>query len=326
MPTACCPSCDAKFDAPNHLAGRTVKCPVCSNPVLLPAADDGIETIQATPPTPAAYAPPPPPLRRPERAARDDASDWDDDDSRDAFHRDIGRRHASSANGLAIAGLVLGIVGVIMAFIPCIGWLFAIVMGIIGATLSGIGLSSAAKLGSGKGMAIAGLVLSIIAILWAPVWIFVIVGSAARTVQQAVQQAAQNQQFQFQPIEPQGLPTPAIGKLNLINGQATEKGNLALNDPKDRVQGISPCKVYTIAMTAGKTYQIDLIRTNNQIGFDPFLRLEDSAGKQLNMDDDGGGNLNSRLMFACNQTGEYRIVATSLGGQAGNFTLQVSER
>jgi hypothetical protein len=203
--------------------------------------------------------------------------------------------------------------------------LLAIIMGIVGAVLSGVGLSAAGRLQSGKGMAIAGLVLSILAVIWGPVWFFIYFYAATRTLQQAVQQAAANPKaFQFQVNNPQGPPTPATGKVTLANGQATLQGNLAPNDPKDRVQVLSACKVYTIAMAAGKTYQIDLIRSDN--GIDPFLRLEDAAGTNLAQDDDSGGNLNSRIIFPCTQAGEYRIIATSLIGGTGNFTLQVSEK
>ena len=77
-------------------------------------------------------------------------------------------------------------------------------------------------------------------------------------------------------------------------------------------------------MVAGKTYQIDMTKANG--GLDPYLRLEDSAGKNVAQDDDSGGNLNARIMFNCTQTGEYRIVATTFVGGTGNFTLQVSEK
>src|SRR4029434_7449527 len=89
------------------------------------------------------------------------------------------------------------------------------------------GRSAADRLQSGKGMAIAGLVLSILAVIWGPVWFFIYFYAATRTLQQAVQQAAAQQGqpqiifkdkgFEFQPMQPQGPPTPATGKLTLNN-------------------------------------------------------------------------------------------------------------
>lgn len=63
--------------------------------------------------------------------------------------------------GLAIASMVLGICAVVLGC--CIGWL-GLVLGLVGLILGGVSLS---KKTPGKGMAIAGLVLSIIAVAFA---------------------------------------------------------------------------------------------------------------------------------------------------------------
>lgn len=121
-------------------------------------------------------------------------------------------------------------------------------------------------------------------------------------------------------------PAPLIGKLVLKEGQAILKGKLAANDPRDRVRRDSPCKVYTIAMSAGKTYQIDMIKFGETFdALDPFLRLEDAAGNHLAQDDDSGGNMNARIVFVCTAEGEYRIVATCSAG-LGDFSLKVQEK
>lgn len=61
---------------------------------------------------------------------------------------------------MAVASLVLGIVGVVFGLIPGVGWL-GVVLGIIGIILGALGRKDPAK----KGMATAGLVLSIIAVI-----------------------------------------------------------------------------------------------------------------------------------------------------------------
>jgi len=62
---------------------------------------------------------------------------------------------------MGVASLVLGIVGLVFSFIPCLGsWgIFLTVPGVI---LGAVGLASAAKKNAPKGLAIAGLVCSII--------------------------------------------------------------------------------------------------------------------------------------------------------------------
>jgi hypothetical protein len=65
-------------------------------------------------------------------------------------------------NGMAVAGLVLGILGAVLFFVPFIGWILAILGIIFGA----VGNSKANKIGGkGKGMAIAGLVLGLIGLV-----------------------------------------------------------------------------------------------------------------------------------------------------------------
>src|SRR6478609_8260623 len=66
-----------------------------------------------------------------------------------------------AGRGLGIAGLVLGILAAILSFIPCLG-MYAIFPGIIGLILSIISIVQAGKAGAAKGMAIAGLVCSIV--------------------------------------------------------------------------------------------------------------------------------------------------------------------
>jgi hypothetical protein len=97
---------------------------------------------------------------------------------------------------------------------------------------------------------------------------------------------------------------------------------LTRDDPKDRVLKNSHHKVHTFKMKAGVTYVIDLVSRD----FDAFLRLEDSAGKQLAQDDDSGGGLNARIVFKAEHPDSYRIIATTfVAGGTGKYTLTVKE-
>ncbi|MCI0684102.1 MAG: hypothetical protein L0Y71_18490 [Gemmataceae bacterium] len=95
-------------------------------------------------------------------------------------------------------------------------------------------------------------------------------------------------------------------------------GQIVESDLPDKVRK-HPCKVHTLKLVKDKAYQIDLESTE----FDPYLRIEDAAGKQLAFDDDGGDKLNSRLRFIPGKDGNYQIIATSFGGGTGAYTLKV---
>jgi len=84
----------------------------------------------------------------------------------------------NAGHGLGVAGLVLGILSLFMAFIPCVG-VIAIGPGVIAIVLSIVGLVQANKDNGAKGINIAALVISGLGTLIACVWLFVFVGIAS---------------------------------------------------------------------------------------------------------------------------------------------------
>ncbi len=64
-------------------------------------------------------------------------------------------------NGLAVAGMVCGIVGLVLCWIPVFGWMVAVV----GIVLGAIGWSKANKGARNKGMAVAGVACGVAGIL-----------------------------------------------------------------------------------------------------------------------------------------------------------------
>lgn len=68
---------------------------------------------------------------------------------------------STAGQGLGIAGLILGIIAFIFAFIPCFGWV-ALIPGFIAVALSIVALTQANKANGAKGLIIAALVVSII--------------------------------------------------------------------------------------------------------------------------------------------------------------------
>jgi thiol-disulfide isomerase/thioredoxin len=97
------------------------------------------------------------------------------------------------------------------------------------------------------------------------------------------------------------------------------EGKLTADDPRDKVVKMSPHKVHEFKMKAGTTYVIEMKSKE----FDPFLRLEDSKGKQLEINDDvSPTDLNSRIIHKAAMDDTYRIIATAFKG-TGGYTLTV---
>jgi len=69
-----------------------------------------------------------------------------------------------ATNGLAIAGFILGLLGFLGCFIPILN-IGAIVLAVIGIILAAIGLIASKTKGSGKGLALAGLILGVLAVI-----------------------------------------------------------------------------------------------------------------------------------------------------------------
>jgi len=67
---------------------------------------------------------------------------------------------STAGQGFGIAGLILGIIAFIFAFIPCFGWV-ALIPGIIAIALSIVALSQANKANGARGLIIAALVVSV---------------------------------------------------------------------------------------------------------------------------------------------------------------------
>jgi hypothetical protein len=119
------------------------------------------------------------------------------------------------------------------------------------------------------------------------------------------------------------LKSKATAKTNTPPGQPllTDKlvqfdGKLANDSPE--VMG-KPSQIHKVKMSPDKTYIIDLESSD----FDAYLRILNSAGKELARDDDSGGNHNARIRFTPSKEGEYQIVATRFGFGQGNYVLRI---
>jgi hypothetical protein len=104
-----------------------------------------------------------------------------------------------------------------------------------------------------------------------------------------------------------------------VGGSVVKTGTLTSRDGRDPKRGIT-CHIYEVKFVANRAYTIDL----ESNAFDAFLRLENSNRQELAWNDDFIG-LNSRIVYVAPNTGTYRIIATSLNGGFGRYTLRVRE-
>jgi len=94
----------------------------------------------------------------------------------------------------------------------------------------------------------------------------------------------------------------------------------ALTDGDVLSAGGRRVQVWSLSAAQGSSFQVDL----RSVDFDSFLYIVGPGLGEGLRDDDGGDGLNSRLCVALDEVGEYRIVASSLTGETGMFTLEVS--
>lgn len=120
------------------------------------------------------------------------------------------------------------------------------------------------------------------------------------------------------------LPIAVFGQAQWAEGGSIELGQTINGQLTADDQAVG----YTFVAEAGTTVTITL-RSND---FDAYLSLRDENGLEIAFDDDGAGNLNSRIgPFTFETAGAYTIVATSFGyrlehsGGTGRFELSVTE-
>jgi hypothetical protein len=121
-----------------------------------------------------------------------------------------------------------------------------------------------------------------------------------------------------------------IAKPVIKSGPVVAKGKTILEEKGDLAGPAVgskqvPQKAFTVELSAGKTYVIDLKQAAGS-KIDPYLRLTDAAGKLLAQDDDSGGGLNAQIVFRAPNTASYRVQASSIRPNVtGGFVLTVKE-
>lgn len=82
-----------------------------------------------------------------------------------------------------------------------------------------------------------------------------------------------------------------------------------------------------VTLAAGSIYTFTLNTTEADGLPDPYLRLLNAQGEEVASDDDGGGNLNSRLEYVADVSGAFFIEARNLSESGtGRYTLAMERR
>jgi hypothetical protein len=71
-------------------------------------------------------------------------------------------RKSTAGQGLGVAGFVIGLIALVLSFIPCLG-MYALIPGLIALIFSVIAFSQASSANSSRGLIISALVISIVA-------------------------------------------------------------------------------------------------------------------------------------------------------------------
>lgn len=121
-----------------------------------------------------------------------------------------------------------------------------------------------------------------------------------------------------------GNPSPnAAGEARHLALGGSYRARLVQGDPL-LPNTRRPSQVWTFDGQAGQRLVIEMLGRSGNV--DPHLTLQDSSGKELARDDDGGDGTNARLRYVLRATGRYRVVASNFrASRYGPFTLTLTE-
>ena len=108
-------------------------------------------------------------------------------------------------------------------------------------------------------------------------------------------------------------PNPAVPKEGL-----TIKDSVT---PQDRAAGITqPAKSYGVKLQAGQRYLVEMTGTQPM---QPYVFIRDQAGQSFNIHDGTGGPFKPHVSFVALRDGVYQMIAASMAGKGGDFTLTI---
>lgn len=112
-----------------------------------------------------------------------------------------------------------------------------------------------------------------------------------------------------------------------IDGAITTSSTLTINGASatSTVNNAGDEDWYRITLNAGESYAFTLNQTvAGAAGLDAFLRLYDSAGNWIAVDDDGGAGSNSLMRFTAVESGAYYLSAGGYDTDTGGYTISAA--
>jgi hypothetical protein len=360
--TVVCPGCQSRLTAPDYAAGRPVKCPQCGQAFAGPPADAaGIQTS----PNPLALAGPALTLSRPDGDAGP-LPDPSPGLVRGLTLAPTGLQTGLglAALALGVVGLVIAFfpgraaVGLVVCGAGLLLGGVGLLVG-LARRKQGLGLPTAGLLVSGVGLAVVAGWLFLLT-TWvrttehlrqgltraeaarkpgevgnpapnlgpgAPVddlgrKLQQEMGELGKVFDQLHEQRDQARDI-FERLRQRKFKAflqPPGGSLELRDGVAQLQGEFTRADRRDGARRGRTRKVYATFLEAGKTYQIEM--TSQQLHC--FLYLESSIGHELAQDE--GGRKEARILFRCERTDPYRVIASAAPEDVGTFTLTVRQQ
>lgn len=211
-----------------------------------------------------------------------------------------------------IAALILGILSILLAFIPFV-WFGAPILGLVAIILGVLGRRKMLEEGRSAGVALGGIITGVFGLVIGAAFSITCtlctacLGAAAEQAEQQNQaladQMAQdlaNSMAQDLAAGAGGTATPTPG-IPTPGGAVSTGGVLAVGAPVTGTVGPGmpatpegrPYIDYSLTIAAPGNYQIDLVSPDPS-AYDPYLYLM-MGGAEMQHDDDGGGYPNSRI-------------------------------
>lgn len=112
----------------------------------------------------------------------------------------------------------------------------------------------------------------------------------------------------------------AQGATDTVPGDTSSVVSIALGGTQSgAINTLGDRDWYQVTLVAGQKYTFSLNSAGGDPLSDPFMRLYDASGTLITSNDDGGGSLNSRIVFEATASGTYFVEAagfddTSTGG------------
>ena len=123
------------------------------------------------------------------------------------------------------------------------------------------------------------------------------------------------------------IATQPVGPADDYPGDSSTQSVIVLGQPANgELETGSDADWFGVDLSPGDTVLIELRGQSSGGGTleDPFLYVYDPRGTEIGRNDDGGTDVDSRLMFTATESGRHYVAAESFGDTSGTYTISVS--